>query len=250
MTDNQLKELSNKIAYITINPKGSALKSAQKGFKLLGLEPKHLIYVKPTDRINKELRRYKFSFFTKFLLPKLKEITKKNKLIDEGSANIPIPNIIKVSKLNCNSTLEQIKKYEVKYLINCGAGIFRKKIINIQGLIILNAHAGKLPNYKNMNVVEWALLNKEKVIGTIHRIDLGIDTGPVWLEKEIIVPKFNQINEVRNYAFDCVLKMFGQAVIMNELKEVKVKKFNVNQGKKYYKMHSFYLNKLLKYLNN
>ena len=38
-----LKILSNQIAYITINPSGSFLKSAQLGFEEVGLYPKHLI---------------------------------------------------------------------------------------------------------------------------------------------------------------------------------------------------------------
>ena len=35
-------------------------------------------------------------------------------------------------------------------------------------------------------VVEWAICNNDKVFGTIHQINQGIDTGPVWIEESIL----------------------------------------------------------------
>ena len=175
MTNEQLQELSSKIAYITINPRGNFLKSAQMGFRDVGLQPQHLIYVKPTDRLKKEFKKYKLSFFKEFLLPQFKKFSGNKKSFSKEEVNITIPNTISVATLNSHETIAQIKKLGIKYLINCGAGIFRKQLIEIPGLVILNAHAGRLPMYKNMNVVEWAICNEDKVFGTIHQIDRGID---------------------------------------------------------------------------
>ena len=181
MNKFKTSELSDQIAYITINPSGNFLKSAQLGFQKVGVKPRHLIYVKPTDRLLKELKKYKFSFFINFLFPKLKKFFRNQKSFSQEVVNIKIENTFIVSKLNSKETSSLIKELGIKYLVNCGAGIFRKDIINVPGLIILNAHAGKLPLYKNMNVVEWAIYNREKVYGTVHQIDSGIDTGAVIL---------------------------------------------------------------------
>ena len=110
----------------------------------------------------------------------------------------------------------------------------------MQGLVILNAHAGKIPDYKNMNVVEWAICNNDKVIGTVHRIDYGIDTGAVWLEKEIVINRPTNLTEAREFAFDLVIRMVATAVVMNENSEIKEVKYGVDEGKKWYKMHSYF----------
>ena len=249
MTNDQLKELSNKIAYISINPSGNFLKSAQVGFRDVGLQPQHLIYVKPTDRLKKEWKKYKLSFFKEFLLPQFKKYSNNKKSFSQEEVNIFIPNIISVAKLNSPETIAQIKKLGIKYLINCGAGIFRKQVIEIPGLIILNAHAGRLPMYKNMNVVEWAICNEDKVYGTIHQIDEGIDSGPVWLEEEIEVSGTKTLIEAREHAFDCVIRMFGKAVIMNEGDKIIPQLHNNKEGKKWYRMHSYYQNRVEQLLN-
>ena len=244
MTNDQLKELSEKIAYITINPRGNALKSAQIGFKEVGIEPRHLIYVKPTDRLKNEFKKYKLSFFKKFLLPQLKKVFGKKRLVVQPGIKIDIPNKITVAKLNSEETVEQLKNLGIKYLINSGAGIFRKKVIEIPGLIILNAHAGKLPDYKNMNVVEWAICNENKVIGTIHQIDSGIDSGPVWLEEEIDASSQKTLFDAREYAFDQVIQKLGRAVVMYEEGKIIPRHHNAENGKKWYVMHSYYQNKV------
>jgi folate-dependent phosphoribosylglycinamide formyltransferase PurN len=249
LTNEQLEELSGKIAYITINPRGNFLKSAQIGFRDVGLQPQHLIYVKPIDRLKKEFKRYKLSFLKEFLFPKFKKFLGNKKAFSQEEVNIPIPNTISVAKLNSLETIAQIKKLGIKYLINCGAGIFRKQLIEIPGLVILNAHAGRLPMFKNMNVVEWAICNEEKVFGTIHQIDAGIDSGPVWLEEEIDVTGKKTLVEAREYAFDHVIRMAGRALVLNEQGKITPQYHDPNEGKKWYKMHSYYQNRVEQLLN-
>ncbi len=249
MNSDELNELSGKIAYITINPRGNFLKSAQLGFQEVGLTPEHLIYVKPLDRLKKEFKRHKLSFFKDFLFPQAKKLLGNKKAFSKEEVDIDIPNTVKVSKLNSDETLKVIKKMGIKYLVNCGAGIFRKKLIDIPGLIILNAHAGKLPNYKNMNVVEWAICNEDKVTGTIHQIDEGIDSGPVWFEQEIDLTGRKTLLEAREHAFDQVIKMMAKAIVMNEKGEITPIHHDPNEGRKWYRMHSYYQKKVDSLLN-
>ena len=45
---------------------------------------------------------------------------------------------------------------------------------------VLNLHLGKLPEYRGMRPINWALKNGESVAGvTLHEVDTGIDTGPI-----------------------------------------------------------------------
>jgi methionyl-tRNA formyltransferase len=52
----------------------------------------------------------------------------------------------------------------------------------------LNVHAGKLPEYRGRNIINWALINGEREIGvTVHLVDDGIDTGDILLQRTLPV---------------------------------------------------------------
>ena len=45
-------------------------------------------------------------------------------------------------------------------------------------------HAGKLPEYRGRNIINWAIINGETEIGvTVHLVDHGIDTGDILLQR-------------------------------------------------------------------
>lgn len=235
------EKLSEQIAYITINPSGKFVKSAQLGMRANGLRPKYIIHVSPKGRIRREFKRYRLGVFGRFILPKFRQHFGNTQSFSEQIVDIKIPYNVKVSTLNSSKTVAFIKENNIRYLVNCGAGIFRKEIIEIPGLKIINAHAGKLPEYRNMNVVEWAIYNNDPVVGTIHFIDRGIDTGNILLEREIEINKVNDIFDVREDAFDQVIRMAGEALILYEKGGIKPLR-QPKEGKKWYKMHPYFLN--------
>jgi len=58
--------------------------------------------------------------------------------------------------------------------------ILSKEIIELPNLQILNVHAGKIPDYRGANVLNWAIINGEKEIGvTVHEAKIPVDTGPI-----------------------------------------------------------------------
>lgn len=62
---------------------------------------------------------------------------------------------------------------------------------------IVNIHPGRLPEYRGMRPVHWALRNAEPFHGvTMHEIDSGIDTGPV--VGQVVFPIWPDIDEVRD----------------------------------------------------
>lgn len=71
-------------------------------------------------------------------------------------------------------------------VVACGAhfaqlaqsGIVRGALLE-RGIPLLNAHPGRLPDLRGVDVVRWALLEGEPLAATLHRVDAGIDTGPL-----------------------------------------------------------------------
>ena len=65
-----------------------------------------------------------------------------------------------------------------------GGGIIRSPILELAPQGVLNCHMGLLPEYRGMDVVEWPYLQEPEITPTgitVHRMDQGIDTGPVLL---------------------------------------------------------------------
>jgi methionyl-tRNA formyltransferase len=62
---------------------------------------------------------------------------------------------------------------------------------------ILNLHLGKLPEYRGMRPVNWALKNGERIAGvTLHEVDSGIDTGPIVAQATFSI--WPEVDEVRD----------------------------------------------------
>lgn len=58
--------------------------------------------------------------------------------------------------------------------------IFKRHVFSMPPLRTVNCHAGKLPNYRGRNILNWALINDEAEFGiTVHYVDEGIDTGDI-----------------------------------------------------------------------
>lgn len=62
---------------------------------------------------------------------------------------------------------------------------------------IINCHLGRLPQYRGVRPVNWALRNGDDLAGiTLHVIDEGVDTGPILAEALFSI--WPDIDEVRD----------------------------------------------------
>ncbi|MFG5091997.1 formyltransferase family protein [Campylobacter lari] len=78
--------------------------------------------------------------------------------------------------------------------------IFKQPILDLYKNKIINCHAGKLPEYRGRNILNWALINGEKDFGiTVHFVNEKIDDG------DIILQKILKIKE--NYNYKILLKI-------------------------------------------
>ncbi len=66
--------------------------------------------------------------------------------------------------------------------------ILKSAIRGTAQLGFINFHAGRLPDYRGRNILNWALINGEEEIGiTAHYVDAGIDTGDIILQRTLPV---------------------------------------------------------------
>ena len=73
-----------------------------------------------------------------------------------------------------------------------GKEIFKEELISVFPKGILNLHTSKLPSYRGLMPVFWALKNGEQFIGaSVFKVDTGIDTGTLVTQKEYVVQERN-----------------------------------------------------------
>jgi methionyl-tRNA formyltransferase len=91
----------------------------------------------------------------------------------------------KLKNVNSITSINKISDYDCDVLVSMSFNqIFRKEIINLTRIGIINCHAGKLPFYRGRNILNWVLINDEKEFGiTVHFVDEGIDTGDIILQE-------------------------------------------------------------------
>jgi methionyl-tRNA formyltransferase len=63
--------------------------------------------------------------------------------------------------------------------------------------ILLNLHNSLLPRYRGRHAFAWALIHGEREVGyTLHAIDEGFDTGPIYAQRSFPVGADDDINDV------------------------------------------------------
>lgn len=73
--------------------------------------------------------------------------------------------------------------------------IIKKEVFTRPKLGIFNLHCGKLPEYRGRAPISRAIINGDKFIYiTIHKIDKGVDSGDILLEKKIPILPSDDVN--------------------------------------------------------
>ena len=82
-----------------------------------------------------------------------------------------------------------------------GGGLIRSNLLAIPRLGILNCHMGILPEFRGMDVVEWAILEAgeapPKIGLTLHLMDRGVDTGPILIHHDLELRTRDTIASIR-----------------------------------------------------
>lgn len=105
--------------------------------------------------------------------------------------------VIEVESLRGESDLARLRAANFDLFVTAGAGILRAPLLAIPRLGTINAHMGKLPEMRGMNVAEWSLLCGVPIAATVHLVDSGVDTGDILHVVETDVAHSRSIEEMR-----------------------------------------------------
>src|SRR6201981_3123905 len=106
--------------------------------------------------------------------------------VKESALKLGIP-VAQPEKIKTNAEFQaELTALKPEAIIVVGYGrIIPLWMIDLPKLGNLNVHASLLPKYRGAAPIQWAIANGETVTGvTTMRIDAGLDTGPILLQRE------------------------------------------------------------------
>jgi UDP-4-amino-4-deoxy-L-arabinose formyltransferase/UDP-glucuronic acid dehydrogenase (UDP-4-keto-hexauronic acid decarboxylating) len=78
---------------------------------------------------------------------------------------------------------------------------------------VLNAHAGDLPRHRGNATIAWAILTGEpEVVLTIHRMDAGLDSGPVFAKRACAITENTYVGDVYAFCERTAPELFSEVV--------------------------------------
>ena len=78
---------------------------------------------------------------------------------------------------------------------------------------VLNAHAGDLPRYRGNATIAWAILADEpEVVLTVHRMDAGLDSGPVFAKRACALDASTYVGDVYAWCERTVPELFVEVL--------------------------------------
>lgn len=121
----------------------------------------------------------------------------------------------KLKNVNSITSINKMSDYDCDVLVSMSFNqIFRKEIINLTRIGIINCHAGKLPFYRGRNILNWVLINDDKEFGiTVHFVDEGIDTGDIVLQKTFPITDKDNYNTLLETSYKACASILYEALV-------------------------------------
>lgn len=171
-----LEELGSSIVGMAIVPfttkKMGKVKTASFLFHLYGVRG---VFLKGIQVITLKLRVFLNSFFGLGKPVSLEQLARHH--------NVPVRHF---SNINSSEFLEWAESLSPDVIISSQAHFIGKKLLSLPKIGVINKHAGKLPKYRGLYPVFWAMKNNEASIGiTVHFMNSEFDGGAILLQEEI-----------------------------------------------------------------
>lgn len=114
--------------------------------------------------------------------------------------------------LNSPAMVTALAELRPDWLVLAGTGIVKPPVLAVPTQGTLNAHPGLLPYVRGTGVVDRAIERGWPVGVTVHRVDAGIDTGPVFRRRLVPVGADDSLASLRAKADRQCVDMLAETV--------------------------------------
>jgi hypothetical protein len=104
--------------------------------------------------------------------------------------------IVRVPTLNGELARAALRRFDADVAVSLDNAIISEATFALPRHGTINVHHGAVPEYRGGPPVFWELVDGRDTVGfTIHRIDAGIDTGPVLARGEVPIVRRGSLSE-------------------------------------------------------
>lgn len=110
--------------------------------------------------------------------------------------NIPLLRIEKINGFEVETKIREIAP-DIGIVAHFEK-LIKPNLLSVPKYGFLNLHPSLLPNYRGMAPQHWPIINGEKFVGiTVHKIDEGIDTGDIVLQRKFELPENAYVKDLQ-----------------------------------------------------
>lgn len=130
-----------------------------------------------------------------------------------AAARLDIPTLAP-NDPNGKETVERLRRVTAELFVLAGYGpILRRPVLELPERLSINLHGGRLPEYRGSSPMNWALINGEDSFTlSIIRMDEGVDTGDVLLERSFPISREDTIVDLHRTADEAFPRMLSEVI--------------------------------------
>jgi len=132
--------------------------------------------------------------------------------IDEQARELGIP-YLEVDNLRAPELKDFIVSLRCEIGLSLGNGYIPSSVFSLTPLGMINTHHEVLPDFRGAQSVIWQIYEGSTTTGfTIHRIDSGIDTGPIILVERVPIRFGASLEETVTATYSELIRSSGDAL--------------------------------------
>jgi folate-dependent phosphoribosylglycinamide formyltransferase PurN len=149
--------------------------------------------------------------------------------------------VVTCSDQNSPEAIAQVREWSPDVAVFTGGNILRRELLAVPRLGVVNSHLALLPKIRGMSSPEWSLLCDVPLGVTIHSMDIGIDTGPVLLQRPFSdAQQCESFSDMRNRMIAFGIEIVGEALAGLEAGTLTpTPQLEVDQDHQYFVMHDW-----------
>lgn len=120
--------------------------------------------------------------------------------------NIPVK---RVTNINDETCIQELAAFRPDFVVTALDQLVSPALIAAMP-IGLNVHYGLLPHVKGWNATEWSLLDHGRLSVSLHRIAWPVDTGDIYLTRDIDVRPSDDLGTLRAKCQTTAVELYRQ----------------------------------------
>jgi methionyl-tRNA formyltransferase len=152
-------------------------------------------------------------------------------VIAQGGQFVCVPDV------NHDECRQRLLSLQVDLLVLTGTPIVRAPILAVPRIGVLNAHQGALPEFRGMNVIEWAVLEGHQPALSIHFVNAGVDAGDLIVSESVAVAPGDSLSSLRLRSGQRQVELLADTVLAALSGPLPRQSQRGEDGRQFYLMH-------------